>query len=299
MHTQTPSSQQKRTQHDGHMWLRRASAYVPWLHSEVAQRLWSRAECIQTPVRSWMQLGALRDEADVGAWVAAKHHGVQAIPLNWPYQPKLQRAESQAIQQAPNVASARKPASSVGVDMLWSNLQLHWADEPLAWMRQWQSHLNPNGYVMFSCYGPDTLQGLRQLYTDKGWFAPTQQFIDMHDIGDMLVQAGFSNPVVDMEKLRLHFSSVAALRAELRDLGRNTALQRDTVTRGKQWLQSWDEAVEAALTESDGRLYIEIEVIYGHAFYIPKATVEQEAVAGETRIGLDALRKKLQERGLP
>lgn len=295
---QTPS-QKRNEKHGGCTWLQRAPAHVPWLHTEVAHRLWSRAECIQTPVHSWMQLGVLNDEAEVGSWVDAKHGGAQAVPLAWPYGGHAKATTHRVAMHTQDTEIVLSPALKAGVDMLWSNLQLHWAEQPLAWMKQWQSHLNSDGYVMFSCYGPDTLRGLRQVYADKGWSVPAQQFVDMHDIGDMLVQAGFSNPVVDMEKLRLHFSSAAALRAELRDLGRNTALQRNAITRGKQWLQSWDKVVEAALKESDGRLYVEIEVIYGHAFYIPKKTVEQEAVAGETRIGLDALRKKLKERGLP
>lgn len=282
-------------QHDGENWLRAAPlAQIPWLHEEVARRLWSRAECIRTPVQQWLQLGAGRDAADVPNWLVAKHPQAQGVRLAAPYG----RVDGSLL----SLMQTQQLAVET-VDLLWSNLQLHWLAQPVQWLQQWRSVLRPQGYVMFSCFGPDTLRKLRDVYTRQGWSAPAQSFVDMHDIGDMLLHAGFSDPVVDMEKLHLHFSDASALRAELRELGRNTASRRSSATRGRRWLREWDTVVKEGLAGADGRLYLEIEVIYGHAFCMgdaPTASVaEPSDGAAETRIGLEEMRQKLRERGLP
>ena len=68
-----------------------------------------------------------------------------------------------------------------------------------ALFERWQRALAVDGFVMFSCLGPGTLRELRALYARLGWRAPAQDFIDMHDLGDMLVHAGFADPVMDQE----------------------------------------------------------------------------------------------------
>lgn len=286
--------------HAGEAWLRAAPEHLPWLHTEVARRLWSRAECIQTPVSRWVQLGVGRGEPAVAQWLTDRHPQAQGHRLRWPY------GSAQGVAADGFAGAMQQQSLAAGtVDMLWSNLQLHWAEQPQQWLRLWRNALRERGYVMFSCFGPDTLRGLRQVYAEQGWGEPAQAFIDMHDVGDMLVRAGFSDPVVDMEKLHLHFSSPRALRAELRELGRNTARRSSAITRGRQWLQGWDAAVQNGLKAADGRLYLEVEVLYGHAFCMGgelPVTAHGTAADGattETRIGLDTMRRKLRERGLP
>lgn len=281
-------------------WLASAPPQAPWLHAEVASRLWDRAECIRTPVQRWAELGAVREDGTLQARMAQQHTQAEALRVAWPYRDTAEQAMASSFS-----VQGLDQDSGQGVDMLWSNLQLHWAPDPAHWLRQWAQWLNPQGYVLFSYFGPDTLASLRSCYQKQGWAPPAQTFVDMHDVGDMLVGAGFADPVVDMEVLRLHYPNVAALRADLRELGRNTAPDRDATTRGRDWLRHWDEVVTQELAGEDGRLYVEFEVVYGHAFYIPRDTSKssQDAQAThemqETRIGLDDLRKKLKERGLP
>ena len=88
----------------------------------------------------------------------------------------------------------------------------------------------------------------------------------MHDWGDMLVQAGFAEPVMDMERITLSYSSSSALLDELRSLGGNLSSARGGLLRGRQWLANWHAAMEEHLPRSsDGRLLLSFEVIYGHA----------------------------------
>jgi malonyl-CoA O-methyltransferase len=95
----------------------------------------------------------------------------------------------------------------------------------------------------------------------------------MHDWGDMLVAAGFAEPVMDMERITLTFQSPERLLEELRGLGRNLHLNRFAGLRGRQWLRQ----LKATLAKDP--LELEFEVIYGHAFKpLPRLALRSETV---------------------
>jgi malonyl-CoA O-methyltransferase len=119
----------------------------------------------------------------------------------------------------------------------------------------------------------------------------------MHDWGDMLVQAGFAEPVMDMERITLNFSSPETLLAELRTLGRNLHPQRFAGLRGRAWRRALGETL--ARTQADpsspGRLRLRFEIIYGHAFKPPPRI----ALQAQTTISLDQMRGSLRQRSPP
>ncbi len=125
--------------------------------------------------------------------------------------------------------------------------------------------LEVDGVVIFSCLGPGTLGELRRLYAKLGWPAPTPAFVDMHDLGDMLVHAGFADPVLDQETLTLHWASAQELLAELRTLGVNAAPDRYAGLRTPRWRNRLLAELRG-LAGADGRLRLSFEVAYGHAF---------------------------------
>ena len=133
---------------------------------------------------------------------------------------------------------------------------------------RWHALLDTGGFLMFSCLGPDTLRELRQLYSRMDWPAPSHEFTDMHDWGDMLVRAGFADPVMDMERITLTYDTPAALLHELRGLGRNLHVQRFAGLRARAWKKHLEATVHTQLAEEShaGRLALSFEVIYGHAF---------------------------------
>lgn len=176
--------------------------------------------------------------------------------------------------------------------MLWANMALHMAADPQALIAQWQSLLQPKGFLMFSCLGPDTLRELRTLYAAQGWPPASHAFTDMHDWGDMLVHAGFSEPVMDMERIELTFATPERLLQELRELGRNLHPQRFPGLRGRQWhAQLLVQLGQLVTTDGDGQLRLTFEIVYGHAFKAPPRL----AVAAETAVSLDAMRTALRE----
>jgi malonyl-CoA O-methyltransferase len=161
--------------------------------------------------------------------------------------------------------------------LLWANMMLHSAADPEAVFAQWHRALAIDGFVMFSTLGPDTLRELRELYRRLGWPAPAPDFVDMHDLGDMLVHAGFADPVMDQETLTLTWATPEALLAELRSLGGNAHPLRFAGLRTPRWRERLHEALREN-AGSDGRLQLRFEVVYGHAFKpVPRVRVAEEA----------------------
>ena len=151
------------------------------------------------------------------------------------------------------------------VQMLWANMALHFATDPQALMAEWHRALATDGFLMFSCFGPDTVRELHGLYAALGWPPPGPQFTDMHDWGDMLVAAGFAEPVMDMERITLTWETPQRLLAELRELGANLHPARFAALRGRGWRQRLHDELAARLRGADGRLALTFEIVYGHA----------------------------------
>jgi malonyl-CoA O-methyltransferase len=177
--------------------------------------------------------------------------------------------------------------------MLWANMALHMAADPQALLARWFDALAVDGFLMFSCLGPDTLRELRTLYQALGWPAPSHEFTDMHDWGDMLVQAGFAEPVMDMERIRLTFATPQRLLQELAELGCNLHPQRFPALRGRHWRRRLHEVLQDKLGEPDegGQLALTFEIIYGHA-YKPKPRVR---VSASSAVSLEDMRAMLRE----
>jgi malonyl-CoA O-methyltransferase len=118
----------------------------------------------------------------------------------------------------------------------------------------------------------------------------------MHDWGDMLVQAGFAEPVMDMERITLTYETPERLQQELRELGRNLHLDRFGGLRGRGWQRQWLQALAGQGTRGpDGRLQLSFEVVYGHALKpAPRARV-----LPQSQIGLDDMRQMLASRRPP
>lgn len=150
--------------------------------------------------------------------------------------------------------------------MVWANMLLHQVSDPEGLIGQWKRALAHEGFLMFSCFGPDTLVELRQLYERHGWPPPVEGFTDMHDWGDLMIGAGFADPVMGMEHITLTFSSAEAALAELRLLGRNLHPQRFAGLRGRAWRAELLAAMERDLRPGPGEpISLTFEIVYCHA----------------------------------
>ena len=264
---------------------------VPWLHAEVARRMAEKLPFIlRKPQRLmdwWSQLGA-GAELLAQAYPSAQRFAVEP-DSGW-----VERARQ--AQKKPWWTAQRwlaSPTDSIDqdsempdrIELVWANMMLHAVVDPPALIARWHEMLSVDGFVMFSCLGPGSLRELRSLFERRRWAAPTPGFIDMHDLGDMLVQAGFSDPVMDQETLTLRWDSPAALLAELRCLGGNTAPDRFRGLRTPRWQRELEREL-STLAGPDGKIGLSFEIAYGHAFKGRPAVRS----GGQTLVSLDDMR---------
>lgn len=159
----------------------------------------------------------------------------------------------------------RLPFKRGSLDMVWSNLTLQWVGDLEACFREIHRVIRPGGLFAFSTFGPDTLKELRQAFAGLDGYAHVNRFTDMHDIGDMLVYAGFAHPVMEMEYITLTYADLKSLLRELKAIGADTVLEgRRTGFMGRRQWQRLADNYERL--RRDGRLPATFEVIYGHAW---------------------------------
>lgn len=157
------------------------------------------------------------------------------------------------------------PFDRNSVDLVWSNLALHWHPQPDRVFTEWRRVLRVDGLLMFSSFGPDTFKEVAAAFAEAGEGPRTLPFVDMHDFGDQLVEAGFSTPVMDVERLTVTYDTVDALLADVRAVGGNPLATRPRGLLGRAAWQRVREAFERR-RRPDGKLALSFEIIYGHAF---------------------------------
>lgn len=162
-------------------------------------------------------------------------------------------------------SAERLPLADASVDLVFSNLMLHWHPEPHTVIAEIARVLRTGGLVMFSSYGPDTLRELRAACTTALPSARPMPFVDMHDFGDMLVESGFEAPVMEVETLRLTFANAPALLAEVRALGGNPRADRPAGLPSGVQARGLLRALESG-ADAQGRLGLTFEVVIGHGW---------------------------------
>lgn len=256
------------------------------LHREVGLRMLERFEVIKLAPRRILDLGCGSGQASAGLltrFPLARIVGLDlAAAMARAGMPRL-AGWRRLLGGAPAVSTvcgdmATLPFASGAFGLVWSNLALHWLDDPLPAIREAQRALEVDGLFMFSTLGPDTLKELRAAFNEAGPGWHVKRFIDLHDIGDALGASGFGAPVMDMEILTLTYADLDGLFADLRATGSANAMigRRRTLT-GRARMQRVRAAYEKA--RRDGRLPATFEVIYGHAWKAaPRRRASGEAV---------------------
>ncbi len=181
---------------------------------------------------------------------------------------RLRRLVGMAVADCVCADFSALPLAGDSCQLVWSNLALAWAVRPQQVFAEFQRVLEVDGLLMFSSFGPDTLRELRDAFSVVDHHPHTLHFPDMHDLGDMLVGAGFGDPVMDMETFTLTYTDMEALARDLRSSGlSNSAQGRRRSLMGKGGWQSACHRYEAL--RRDGRLPATFEIVYGHAWKVP------------------------------
>jgi malonyl-CoA O-methyltransferase len=264
-----------------------------FLRREIAQRMHERLQLVKlAPLR------VLDAGCGAGAdlpMLQKDYPAAQVLALD-ASEPMLQAARSQAAPQSGINQLMRKllpsksgidaicgdfadlPLGRNTVDLVWSNLAMHWHPQPDRVFAEWHRVLRVNGLLMFSCFGPDTFQELRAAFAEVDLAPHALPFVDMHDFGDQLVEAGFSTPVMDMEKITVTYEQPEKLLADVRALGGNPLGTRRKGLMGRAAHARLLAGLESR-RRADGRIGLTFEVIYGHAFRpAPRVTKDGEAI---------------------
>jgi malonyl-CoA O-methyltransferase len=157
------------------------------------------------------------------------------------------------------------PLARASLDVVWSSLALQWVGDLQASFKEMHRVLKPGGLFIFASFGPDTLKELRAASAGVDGHQHVNRFIDMHDVGDALVHAGFSNPVMEMEQITLTYADLPALLRDLKAIGAHTVLEgRREGLMGKL---AWRKLLlnYEAFRQVE-RLPATYEVVYGHAW---------------------------------
>lgn len=164
-----------------------------------------------------------------------------------------------------NADLAQSTLDAESIDLIWSNLALHWHAQPHLVIAEWRRLLKPQALVMFSSLGPGSLVELRDAIQDAGLETATPQFVDMHDFGDLLLENGFLDPVMDQETITLTYKTSDKLLQDIKILGGNPSLDRKPGLSTRNWLQKLKDALEKQ-RHQDGTIHLTIEAAYGHAW---------------------------------
>jgi len=184
------------------------------------------------------------------------------------------------------------PLVDGSVDLIVSNLMLQWCD-PDAAFAEFRRVLAPRGLLCFSTFGPDTLRELRSAWAQVDTATHVNPFLDMHDVGDAVVRAGFISPVLDVERFTLRYTDVRRVAADLKATGARNATpsRRRGLSSPRQFA-----AMQAAYEQfrQDGRLPATYEVVFAHAW--APASGSRRNAQGGAEVSLQEIKNQLKLR---
>jgi len=240
------------------------------LHREIASRMIERLSVVRLSARMILDAGSgtgyaarLLRQRFKRAFVIELDHSI-AMLRQRAHRPRVYWPWAGSRRSSVCADFQKMPLASLSADLVWSNLALHWAEDISTAFSEAYRVLRPGGLLMFSVFGPDTLKELKLVSAHNGF--RVNPFIDMHDIGDVLVRAGYGDPVMDMEHMTLTYASVAALLADLKAQG--SSCTRELERKGLTARHVYKGIIGRyeQFRSDNGRLPATFEIVYGHAW---------------------------------
>lgn len=278
---------------------------VAVLQREIGNRIIERLELVKLEPKTILDIGSGTGVGTEALSTTYKNSRVIAFDLapnmlkqarqrgNW-----FTRCKNQLLNKRGFICGDAEhlPFTDNSFDLIYSNATLQWCTDLDHTFSELKRVLRPNGLLMFSTFGPDTLKELRaswqaadaELNNAINRNAHVHDFIDMHDIGDAMMRAGLADPVMDVETFTLTYPDAYQLMRELKTLGANNVAngRRNTLT-GKNRIKNMIKAYEDFRT--DGFLPATYEVVYGHA-WSPNQSESNLDTKTEINIPLDQLK---------
>ncbi|MGH8503019.1 MAG: malonyl-ACP O-methyltransferase BioC [Gammaproteobacteria bacterium] len=262
---------------------------VAVLQREVGRRLLARLDVLRTKPGTILDVGAGTGQA--ARDLLRRYRGSRVVALDVSMAMLRKAAHARSWLHKPLAVCADMeslPIATGRVDMIYSNLTLQWCNDLERALREMRRVLSPGGVLLFTTVGPDTLNELRASWAAADTYIHVNNFIDMHDVGDAVMRAGFADPVMEMDMMRLTYRGVAQLMRELKLLGaHNSTYGRPRGLTGKQRYQRVRQAYERFRTR-EGVLPASYEIVYGLAWAGQSRPSARDA-AGEVRIPLNRI----------
>ena len=276
---------------------RAATSYdeAAFLQREVGTRLLNRLDFIKRKPEVILDVGC--GTGMITAMLLKKYRGARVIGLELaPALVAATRKRAPWLRTIHGVVgeAGALPLASASCDLIFSNLALQWALDLDRVFVEFRRVLKPEGVLLFSTLGPDTLIELRRAWAAADSYNHVNAFYDMHDIGDALLRARLAEPVMDTERITLTYRELDGLMCDLRALGAsNVTAGRSRSLTGKTHFQAMRDTYER-YRHSDGLLPATCEVIYGHAW--GSRSKPLPAQTGEPAVfPLSQLRRRSQE----
>jgi malonyl-CoA O-methyltransferase len=172
------------------------------------------------------------------------------------------------------------PFADGSFDLVFSNLCLQWVPDLPRALDEFRRVLRPQGLLLFTSFGPDTLLELREAYLAAGEaHPPLSPFAAIQQVGDALVSAGFRNPVLEREDFTLTYPDVMSLLRELRAIGAGDARSARARGLGGKGRQQRMVAAYETQRSADGKLPSTWEVIGAMAWAPPPGAPRREGGA--------------------
>lgn len=252
------------------------------LQQEVANRLVDRMDVMAMKPVSILDAGSgtgFVSQLLAGRFPKAK---ITALDLahNMLKQAKSKRTFKQRWNKQFNYVNAEVenlPFADASVELVISGLTLQWCQDLPKVFKEFKRVLAPGGLLLFSSFGPDTLKELRQSWAEVDDVPHVNAFVDMHEVGDSLLQSGFADPVMDMEMLTVTYNDVKTVMRDLKQIGAHNVMQgRSHTITGKTKLQKMIQAYEQFRV--DEVLPVSHEIVYGHAWVSEQINTERAVV---------------------
>lgn len=260
------------------------------VQKEIGQRLFDRLDYIKLKPHRILDLGC--GSGYFSSQLQQKYPEAQLVSLDLSQAMLAQIPHRQKTLDSWSLTAANMdqlPFAEASFDLIFANQALHWSQNLPELFFELNRVTRPDGCLMFSTLGPDSLKEIRQAWAGLDSHAHTNPFVDMHDIGDWLLQAQWHDPVVDMSPLSVHYASVADLLRSLQAQGvKNIHPQRPAGLMGRQRWQAFCQALAEQAT-ANGKIPLSYEVVYGQAW---KGELAQRREGQDTYIPLSQLRRR-------
>lgn len=157
------------------------------------------------------------------------------------------------------------PLADESVDLIFSNFTLQWCSDLLQVFQEFRRVLRPGGLLTFAMPGGDTLHELRSAWAKIDDRIHVNRFVDLQQVGDLLLGQGFAEPVTSVDRFSLSYPDAMGVMRDLKGLGAtNVNAGRRNGLMGREVLQRLEE--EYSARDGEGRVIASWEVVYGHAW---------------------------------